>query len=263
MNIEDNLTFFVWSDTHFGYNPQLGSSNHRWGIVQQMARLPGEPYPPEVGSCVDTPSLIIHCGDFVNGGGEGEDVLARYLHCIKQIDVPSFETLGNHDEVYPNVVEWFVQRYGGKYYSFNQKGIHFICLYQTFDENEKVQALDDEQLQWLEKDISQTSKRVVIFAHDRLDNLPNAEELDSVLSKVNVVLMFSGHSHLQLKKSVSYYKWKERTGIITGHCRNYWNHQIDPPSGRIIMVARITDKKVVCVPRRWDLGKWTQHYEEK
>ena len=163
MKLEDNLTFFVWADTHFSYDPQPGSSDHRRGIIQQMAHLPGRPYPPEVGGCVDTPHLIIHCGDFVNGGGEDEDVLARYLHCIKEIDVPSFETLGNHDEVHPNVVDYFVQKHGNKYYSFDQRGVHFISLYQTFDKNEKVEALDDEQLQWFAKDISQISKPIIIF----------------------------------------------------------------------------------------------------
>lgn len=264
MNLtKDNLTFLVWADTHFGYDPQPGSSDHRRDIVQQMAHLPGRPYPPEVGGSVDAPRLIIHCGDLVNGSGDGEVALAGYLQCIQGIDIPSFETLGNHDNVYPHVVDWFVRKHGSKYYSFDREGIHFICLYQTFDKSEKVQTLDDEQLLWLAEDISQAGKPVVIFAHDRLDNLPNAEAVDSVLTKANVILMFSGHSHLQIKKPASYYKWKGRTGIITGHCRNYWNQRVDPPSGRIIMVARITDQEVVCVPWRWDLGQWAQHCEEK
>ena len=107
--------------------------------------------------------------------------------------------------------------------------------------------------------LAKASKSVVIFAHARLDNLPNAEELDSVFSKANVTLMFSGHSHLQINKTTTYYKWKGRTGIIAGHCRNYWDQRIDPPSGRIIMVVRIADKEVVCLPWRWDLGEWAQH----
>lgn len=264
MNTSGNtLTFFVWSDTHFGYNPQPGSSDHRREIVQQMAHhLPGQPYPPEVGGCVDTPSLIIHCGDFVTGDGEGEDVLGRYLRCIKAIDTPSFETLGNHDEVYPNVIDYVAQKHGGKCYSFDRKAIHFICLYQTFDKGEQVQALDAEQLRWLAKDISRTSNPVVIFAHDRPDYLPNADELDAVLSKANVIFIFSGHSHLQISMPTSWYKWNGRTGIIAGHCRNYWDQRIDPPSGRIIMVVRITDKEVVCLPWRWDSGEWAQHVKE-
>lgn len=261
MNAKDSLTFFIWSDTHFGYNPQSENRDHRQNIIQQMSRLSGRPYPPEVGGFVDTPSCIIHCGDFVDSGGDDAVVLADYLQCVKGLDAPSFETLGNHDTAHPNVVDWFVRKHGEKYYSFDRKGIHFICLYQSFDENEKVQALDDEQMSWLASDVFQTDKPIVTFAHDRLDNLPNAEELDSVFAPINVIFMFSGHSHLQVNKSTSYYKWKGRTGVIAGHCRNHHNQRVDPPSGRIIMVTRIIDKEAVCFPWHWDSEEWSQHVE--
>lgn len=260
--MKNPVTFFVWSDTHFGYNPREGPVDHRRSIIQQMKKLAGRFYPPRIGGQVDNPALIIHCGDFVTGGGNGEEALADYLGCIDQIKLPSFETLGNHEQAHRNVVEYFVRKHGNRYYSFGLKGIHFICLYQAFDEGEKVQALDTGQLQWLENDVSHAAEPIVVFAHDRLDHLPNAEDVDSALSGGNILLMLSGHSHLQISMPFSYYEWKGRTGAVAGHCRNYHDYRIDPPSGRVILVVRITAARATVVPWRWDMEEWTRLYPE-
>ena len=71
------LTFFAWGDTHFGYEQQFGPRDIRWQAMRQMATLAGWPYPAEVGGCIETPALVLHCGDFFDGGPRE---LAMYLH---------------------------------------------------------------------------------------------------------------------------------------------------------------------------------------
>lgn len=250
MNANKPMTFFVWADTHFGYRPGDGDADLRWRILRQMIRLPGRPFPPEIGGQVDSPGFIMHCGDFLDGGGDGAQALGCYLRCRQQTDLPFFETLGNHETGYANAVEYIVRKYGGRYYSFERQGTRFISLYQVFDEREKVKALDSEQLQWLKRNMAAIGcrKPVVLFAHDRLDNLPNADEVDSILGKANVLLLLSGHHHLYQK-----YTWHGRTGVSTGHCRD---HPSDSINGRTITVVRITESQVAAVPWRWDLQEW-------
>jgi predicted MPP superfamily phosphohydrolase len=254
MNSKEQLTFFAWTDTHFGYRPQFAANDHRWKTLQQMIRLPGWPYPPEIGGYVDAPAFIIHCGDFVDAGAKGEEALSYYLYCMKQTNLPSFETLGNHDLAHPNVTDYFVRKYGDKYYSFDQTGIHFVSLYQTFTEAETVKALDDRQLRWLEQDLSAvgSDKPVVLFSHERLDCLPNADEVDSVVGKVSVNLMLSGHLH----SGTPAYTWNGRTGMVIGHCRD---HPSDVVLGRRIVVVKITQRELMIVPWRWDLQEWARH----
>lgn len=44
-----DLTFFVWADTHFGYDQRFGDEDQRGRIIEQMHNLPGWPYPVSVG----------------------------------------------------------------------------------------------------------------------------------------------------------------------------------------------------------------------
>ncbi|MCD6169654.1 MAG: metallophosphoesterase [Candidatus Latescibacteria bacterium] len=254
MDSKEQLTFFAWTDTHFGYRPQFAGNDHRWNTLQQMTQLPGWPYSPEIGGYVDSPEFIMHCGDLVDAEANGEEALSYYLYCMKQTNLPSFETLGNHDLAHPNVIDYFVQKHGGKYYSFDRKGVHFVFLYQTFTKEEKVKALDKVQLQWLKQDLSEVGpdKPVVLFSHDRLDNLPNANGVDSVLAKAKVILMLSGHNH----SGTPAYTWNGRTGMVIGHCRA---HPSDAILGRRIVVVKITERELIVVPWRWDLQQWARH----
>jgi hypothetical protein len=216
-----------------------------------MTALPGWPYPAEVGGCVSAPAFILHCGDFVTAGGQGQVNLMHYLHCMGQTDVPVYETLGNHELFHAPVVEHFVEKYGGRHYSFERDGVHFVSLFQTFREDESVEKLEGAQLEWLERTLSTVGpeKPVVLFSHQRLDFLPNADELDSVLAKTKVILMLSGHRH----NDISRYEWGGRIGVSIGHCRD---HPADAIFGRRILVVRITEGQLAVVPWRWDLRQW-------
>lgn len=258
MNQKKQLTFFAWTDTHFGYEQKFADYDHRYKAVQQMTRLEGYPFPAEIGGRIENPDFIMHCGDFVTAEKDGQQVLAYYLHTIQQTNLPSFETLGNHETGYADVVAYFEKKHGGRYYSFRRKGLCFLSLYQTFDRSEQVEALDNQQLQWLNRELVGIgpNEPVVLFAHDRPDNLPNADEVDSVLGQANVILMLSGHKHgVGVNSGASPYRWNGRNGIMLGHCRD---HPIDPAYARTFVVVRITENEIAVVPWRWDLAEWAR-----
>lgn len=253
-NKKAGLTFFAWSDTHFGYKYSFGENDCRWRALKQMNHLPGWPYPSEIGGRVDTPAFILHCGDFVDHGDMPGDIArSYYLYCLNQTRIKSFETLGNHELPFQCALDYFVKKHGRKYYSFDQDGVHFVSLYTDFDsKTERAFAIDGEELAWLEQDLKKTGpdKPVVLFSHSRLDQLPNASDLDKVIAGCNVILMLAGHQH-----DGGRFAWNGRTGVVIGHCRN---HPSDAIYGRKILVVRITDNNVAVVPWRWDLLEWAR-----
>ena len=257
----DSLTFFVWADTHFGYQQVFGDRDIRWQALSQMNRLAGWPYPPEVGGCVEAPSFIVVCGDFVDGGSDGERNLAYYENAMRQTALPCYEALGNHDIQYQNVVDYLTWKHGGTHYSFDCNGFHFVSLCQTFDEGEQVEALDAEQLHWLDKNLASLDEgtRVVLFAHDAPDKLPNADAVGQILSQANVVLALSGHTHGRELRSRCVHDWRGIALASTGHVRN---HPIDMVYGRVFLVVRITDAELTVAPWRWDLQEWASHQED-
>lgn len=189
----------------------------RWRAVEQMANLEGWPNPPEIGGRVDNPAFILHCGDYFDGD---ELELAAYLHCMRQLSIPSYETLGNHDDIgNPVARDYFLKKFGGRYYAFKHSGVHIISLYKPRGILDDVPPMDDGQLAWLEKEFAAIGpdKPVVIFGHGRPNDLPNADEFDAVLGKANVVLMFSAHTHLwRVTGAVMYHSWQGRSGVIAG-----------------------------------------------
>jgi len=257
----DALTFFVWADTHFGYQQGFGAGDIRLQALDQMNRLAGWPYPREVGGCVEEPSFIIVCGDFVDGGSDGDRNLAYYQNAMRQTALPSYEAIGNHDIQYQNVVDTITRKHGNVHYSFDCQGVHFVALCQTFDEGEQVEALDAEQLGWLEDDLTSVDDgtRVVLFAHDALDKLPNADAVGQVLRQANVVLTLSGHTHGKDLRSRCVHDWDGITMASTGHVRN---HPIDMIYGRVFLVVRIAEAEITVAPWRWDLQEWASHQED-
>ena len=74
-----DLTFFVWADTHFGYDQQFGKDDQRGHIIDEMNNLPGWPYPASVGGVVAPPEFVLLCGDAVDGvAGAGKTELAYF-----------------------------------------------------------------------------------------------------------------------------------------------------------------------------------------
>lgn len=248
------LTFFAWSDTHFGYNPEPPDCDIRHQAVRQMAALPGRSYPAELGGFVERPEFVLHCGDVVDGGADPHVALELYSNCMAGLEAPVYEALGNHDAAHPPTKDFFTAGRGTEHYAFECQGVLFVALRQRFDLEEKVLALDQPQLEWLAATVAGAGRPLVLFSHARPDQVPNAESLHSALGRARVLLMLSGHTHLQSVGPGNYrYFWHGRPGVELGHCRN---HPIDPDWGRTFCVVRMTGDRIDVAPWRWDVGEW-------
>ncbi len=242
-----NLTFYVWADTHYGYDQRFGDEDQRARTISQMNNLPKWPYPTYLGGGVDEPEFVLLCGDAVDGkAGEGEVELGCFHHYTQRLHFPQLELMGNHD-LDPAYAGYFRDRYGGFSHSFDRQGIHFVCLNSLYDKGEHFGV---EELVFLRDDLTTVADDtpVILFVHCRLDRFANGGDILNILEDHRVILICSAHVH---KPAV--FQLRGIDCIDVGQCRN---HPIDPEYGRNLYVAHVTDSRLTAVPWRWDLGDW-------
>lgn len=244
-----DLTFYVWADTHYGYQQQMGDDDLRGRIIAQMNALPGWPYPETIGGVVDEAEFVVLLGDVVDGArGAGERELAYFRYSTQRLRFPQIEVMGNHD-LDPVFTRYFRGRYGGLSHSFDRQGVHFVCLNSQYDVGE-VGHFGQEELDLLRRDLEDTGREapVILCVHSRLDRMTNGDEVLQILTGYNVILIASAHIH---KPAV--FRLNEIDCIDVGQCRD---HPIDPPFGRMLYVVHVTDTRLTAVPWRWDHRDW-------
>lgn len=167
------------------------------------------------------PDFVVNTGDLVNTPGKIED-WAKFWEMSKPITVPYFLTVGNHD-IHPMVkgsehlYKDQVDLPGNElYYSFRAGNSLFIVLDTNLDDAEK--KITGEQLKWLEDVLSKgTQKHAFVFVHhplfpdkhrgkhhgNSLDRYPKERDtLQALFVKNKVTMVFTGHEHLYLRKTV-------------------------------------------------------------
>lgn len=248
-----SLTFLVWSDTHFGYEPREGMADIRHQALDQMQRMEGQDWPAPMTGRVERPAFVLHCGDFVDGMN-GPAELALYRAAMGRVTIAAYETLGNHDLANESAVSWFTGRHGGRHYAFDAGGVRFVSMHIPYGVYDTVPPMAAEQFAWLSGQVEVAAGRpMVFFSHGTPETLPNESEFEAAIAKANVALLVAGHTHLQAKFGPSRYQWKGRPYLIAGHCRN---HAIDPDFGRVFNVVRVGSGRVDIADWRWDLARW-------
>jgi len=165
------------------------------------------------------PDFVIHTGDISDRGDLSNLTRAKVL--LDRLNCPYYPVMGDHDlggYSYSNFNRFdcnYIKVFGQRNYSFNYQDWHIIILgiYP-----------DDEELNWLRKDLSENAEKPIILATHRLviaDEftlwlakkhlgvellMPRAEEVLKILKEYsNIKLVLSGHCH-------SNFRWK-RSGI--------------------------------------------------
>ncbi len=125
------------------------------------------------------------------------------------VGIPFYNTHGNHDANYDGAdnrqhFETWRSVFGPRYYSFDYGPVHFVILSDVvFPEagSRYVAGLGDEQLHWLEEDLSYVplDRLVVLAMHipprPAADN-PDFARLYEILRDRPYTLSFSAHSHV-------------------------------------------------------------------
>ena len=261
-----DLTFFIWSDTHFGAHEETDWT--RLDIIEQINKLPGTQYPPGIftNGTVDEPSFLMHLGDITHNGFMSEwdspDLpdYVSYIQTIKHLSATdqTFEAVGNHDvfngAVIPNLL---TQKHGQTYYSFTRHNVHFVILNPYVFRGETNPILGQEQLNWLKNDLDnlKANTPVIIGLHIGPSIVFDSEgpprgkkkkikQLLDIVSEANVIAFFQGH-----RGTARVVKWNgfdviTSTGIASSpyDCMS---------CDHFVAVVRITNKQMTVLSYDW------------
>jgi predicted phosphodiesterase len=106
-------------------------------------------------------SFVIHMGDFTDYGTESDYI--GYLEQIKDLKVPIYHVIGNHD-AYRGGWKNFEKYFGPTYYSFDHMNSHFVCL-----DNSLNKSFDEKQYKFFLNDLKNNKKKYTfVFMHKPL-----------------------------------------------------------------------------------------------
>ncbi len=199
-----DLNFIQISDSHIGFNKP--ANTNVIGTFQEAIN--------RINALTQAPEFILHTGDLSHLAQADEfDTVEQMLKTAKTSKV--FYVPGEHDILNDNGAQ-YLQRFGkgtqgNGWYSFDQKGVHFVGLVNVFGKSEQsLGILGQDQLDWLKKDLASlsTSTPIVVFAHVPLWEVyakwgwgtsDGAQALD-LLKRFGSVTVLNGHIHQVVQK---------------------------------------------------------------
>ena len=222
------LRFGLVTDLHYADKPPAGTRHYR----ETLAKL------DEAAGrfAKDGPDFVVELGDLIDAADAVDTELAYLKRIDKEFSAISrarHYVLGNHC-VDMLTKDEFLGGVGQKksYYSFDTGGAHFVVLDACFRSDGKPYGRKNskwndanvpaEELDWLAADLKGTDKKVVVFAHQRLDvandyGVKNAAAVRKVLEGSGKVLcVFQGHSHKNDYKEVGGVHYCTLVGMVEG-----------------------------------------------
>jgi hypothetical protein len=241
------LTFFVGSDSHFGYT---GMEDANLAMIAHMNALPGTAYPESIGGRVEAPRGVLMTGDLTDNGTleefaeferfygrTGKDALLKY---------PVFESVGNHDVNEESPIKARQKlRHGGINYAWDWDDVRLLCLDMYPD------AVTRE---WLVPELRKAGpdRPLILFFHYPV--LPGGggwsrawpdEDKDAfaaALDGYNVIAIFHGHMH-----SPGHYVWRDRPVFRPGAAKS---------RNRYFLVVRIGAQEMSVATWNFETGGW-------
>lgn len=116
------------------------------------------------------PEFVVSVGDLIEGYTEDREQIDRewqeFLGFIDQMQMRFFFVAGNHDLTNPVMHEMWRERFGPEWYSFDYRGVHFVCL----SSEDPQQHLGEKQLAWVEEDLAanRDARWTLVFLHKPL-----------------------------------------------------------------------------------------------
>ncbi len=116
------------------------------------------------------PEFVVSVGDLIEGYTEDRNQLEtewkEFLGFIDQMEMKFFFVAGNHDVSNPTMHDMWREHFGPEWYSFDYKGVHFVCL----SSEDPLASLSRKQLAWVKEDLKQheDARWTLIFLHKPL-----------------------------------------------------------------------------------------------
>jgi Icc protein len=203
-HLKGDLSFIQISDSHIGFNK---AANPDVNATLQITI-------DKINALAVPPAFALHTGDLTQlSKAEEFDTLDQLLKGLKTDRIHFVP--GEHDVLNDNGKQ-YRDRYGKDslgdgWYSFDQKGIHFVGLVNVLNlKAGGLGSLGTEQLEWLEGDIKKlkSSTPVVVFAHIPLWSIypewgwgtDDSAQALSYLKRFGSVTVLNGHIHQTMQK---------------------------------------------------------------
>jgi len=211
---ESALKIGLVTDLHYADKPPRGSRHYREtpDKLAEAAEHFGK----------HKPEFIVELGDFIDAA-DSVDAELGYLKRINKdfsaICNQRHYVLGNHC-VHTLTKEEFLDGVEQKksFYSFDSGDFHFVVLDSCFRSDGQPYGrknfewtdpnIPAAEVEWLTADLTNTSKKTIVFAHQHLDvsnhyGVKNAADVRKVLEESGKVLaVFQGHSHKNDHKDI-------------------------------------------------------------
>jgi 3',5'-cyclic AMP phosphodiesterase CpdA len=198
------LNFVQISDSHIGFS-KPANKDVAGTFREAIARINALPVAPE---------FLIHTGDLTHLAQDDEfDGLDQMLKDCRTRQ--TFFVPGEHDILNDNGAAYRARfgkgSLGAGWYSFDQKGVHFVALVNVDGVSEGgLGIMGEEQLAWLAKDLGSLSAEtpVVVFAHVPLWTVypkwgwgtQDGARALALLKRFGSVTVLNGHIHQVVQK---------------------------------------------------------------
>ena len=245
---QPSLTFFGWSDQHVTTD---GNASHLEPAIDAMNKLPGTPFPKEIGGEVPKPAFVFGCGDITEWPTHA--AMKSYDELItERLRFPAYDILGNHDEggkaPSETMVNWIVSRHGARSYTFEHNGVHFIALHSQYDEslNNPAQPLTEEALDFLRSTLARLAVDEPVIGAMQLcyDAITNRDALSDALGDANVIAILGGHYH---KAKIDNYQGRTFVQLPSPA----------PGSPSEIAVVQVTSDRLLVIAYDYKRSQWT------
>lgn len=163
------------------------------------------------------PEFVVSVGDLIEGYSTDVEKVKpqwdEFDSYVKKLEMPFFYVPGNHDITNREQVALWAGRYGKAYYSFQYKGVLFLCL--NSEDGQGGNIMGPEQIAFVKKTLEETKgvKWTMIFMHKPIWTAVDQEkagwaECERALMGRNYTV-FCGHVHRYQKfvrNGMNYYQ---------------------------------------------------------
>jgi predicted phosphodiesterase len=252
------------TDLHYADKPAAGTRHYR-ETLGKLADAAAQLKKDDV-------SFVVELGDLIDAADDVETE-QRYLGTINRefsaISKDRHYVLGNHCVDTLTKAE-FLDGVEQKqsYYSFDRGEFHFVVLDACFRNDgepygRKNSKWNDAniptvEMDWLRTDLKATSKKTVVFAHQRLDvsndhGVKNGPEVRTILEESDKVLaVFQGHSHKNDLKEIGNIHYCTLVAMVEGSGpeNNGYSVMEIAPDGTIHLAGFRNQKRYEWLPTR-------------
>lgn len=186
----------------------------------------------DVNAMEEQPEFVFYGGDLAQLGQPEELDLGYSI--LKELKAPLKIMPGEHDWYFDMGAKW-KSLYGSPNWSFDCKGVHFVCIMSVLEEDfwtarkltpmqrmttvagldnhvQKPFTVGEKTRKWLADDLAKykPDQPIVLFSHSPLYKLyknwnfwtDDAEDVQKILSRFNKVTVIHGHTHQLLTNKV-------------------------------------------------------------